>query len=111
MISLTESAATQIAKVISKRGKGLGVRLGVKSSGCNGLSHSLEFVDVIGETDIVTEHNGITVFVDSRSYPYLVDTELDYVKEGLQEGFAFNNPNLVSSCGCGKSFSVKAGTE
>ena len=105
-ITLSESAANHVANFIAKRGKGLGVRLGVKTSGCSGMAYKLEFVDVINEDDITFESHGIKVFTDAKSLAYLDGTELDYTKEGLNEGFQFNNPNVKNECGCGESFNV-----
>ena len=106
MITLTERAATHIRNFLAKRGKGQGVRLGVKTSGCSGMAYALEFVDTPDEADQVFESFGVKVFVDSKSLLYLDGTELDYVREGLQEGFKFDNPNAQNTCGCGESFHV-----
>ena len=106
MITLTERAATHIRNFLTKRGKGEGVRLGVKTSGCSGMAYALEFVDTPEEADQVFESFGVKVFVDSKSLLYLDGTELDYVREGLQEGFKFDNPNAQNTCGCGESFHV-----
>lgn len=105
-VSLSESAASRVATYLEKRGKGAGLRLGVKTSGCSGLAYVLEFVDVIDENDEVFEEKGVTVIVDKKSLAYLDGIELDFVKEGLNEGFQFNNPNIKGECGCGESFSV-----
>ena len=106
MITLTERAATHIRNFLAKRGKGQGVRLGVKTSGCSGMAYALEFVDTPDEADQVFESFGVKVFVDSKSLLYLDGTQLDYVREGLQEGFKFDNPNAQDTCGCGESFHV-----
>ena len=106
MITLTEKAAEHIRRFLEKRGKGQGVRLGVKTSGCSGMAYTLEFVDTPDENDQVFDNNGIKVFVDAKSLVYLDGTQLDYVKEGLQEGFKFENPNATATCGCGESFHV-----
>ena len=106
MITLTESAAKHIENFLSKRGKGEGIRLGVKTSGCSGMAYTLEFVDEVHAEDIVFEGHGVKVFVDPKSHVYLDGTELDYTKEGLQEGFKFQNPNVKDECGCGESFHV-----
>lgn len=105
-VTLTEQAAKHVQQFLTKRGKGLGLRLGVKTSGCSGMAYALEFVDVPGEDDLKFESFGVTVFVDPKSLPYIDGTELDYVKEGLNYGFKFHNPNEKESCGCGKSFRV-----
>ena len=106
MITLTESAAKHIENFLSKRGKGEGIRLGVKTSGCSGMAYTLEFVDEVQAEDIVFEGHGVKVFVDPKSHVYLDGTELDYTKEGLQEGFKSQNPNVKDECGCGESFHV-----
>ena len=106
MITLTEKAATHIQNFISKRGKGIGIRLGVKTSGCSGMAYTLEFADDVGPDDLVFEGHGVKVLVDPKSLVYLDGTELDYTKEGLQEGFKFQNPNVKDECGCGESFHV-----
>jgi iron-sulfur cluster assembly protein len=105
-ITLTEAAATRVRTFLGNRGKGLGVRLGVRTSGCSGLAYVLEFVDDLAEDDRVFEDRGVKVIVDSKSLVYLDGTELDYGKEGLNEGFRFNNPNVKDQCGCGESFKV-----
>ena len=105
-ITLSASAANHVSQFIAKRGKGLGIRLGVKTSGCSGMAYKLEFVDASTEDDITFESNGVTVFTDAKSLAYLDGTELDYSKEGLNEGFKFNNPNVKNECGCGESFNV-----
>ncbi|HEX5394381.1 MAG TPA: iron-sulfur cluster assembly protein IscA [Rhodocyclaceae bacterium] len=106
MISMSESAAKHVSNFLSKRGKGIGVRLGVKTSGCSGMAYKLEFADAAEADDIVFESHGLKVLVDPKSLPYLDGTELDYTKEGLNEGFKFNNPNVKDQCGCGESFQV-----
>lgn len=106
MLTLTERAAKKIQQVIAKRGAGLGIRLGVKTTGCSGLAYVLEYVDVAVLDDIQVEHSNCTLYVDPKSAAYLQGTEVDYVREGLNEGFRFNNPNLRDSCGCGESFRV-----
>ncbi|CAM3842335.1 iron-sulfur cluster assembly protein IscA [Parendozoicomonas haliclonae] len=105
-VSLTEAAAKHIRRQLDGRGKGLGIRLGVKTSGCSGMAYVLEFVDQANPEDEAFEFFGETVFVDPKSLVYLDGTELDFVKEGLNEGFQFNNPNISSECGCGESFNV-----
>ncbi|GGX82598.1 HesB family protein [Vogesella alkaliphila] len=105
-ITLSENAARHVSNFIAKRGKGLGVRLGVKTSGCSGMAYKLEFVDVASDDDIAFESFGVKVFTDAKSLAYLDGTELDYTKEGLNEGFKFNNPNVKNECGCGESFNV-----
>ncbi|PQQ26903.1 iron-sulfur cluster assembly protein IscA [Photorhabdus luminescens] len=105
-ISLTESAAQRVSSFLSNRGKGVGLRLGIRTSGCSGMAYLLEFADMINEDDTVFEDKGVKVIVDGKSMVYLDGTELDFVKEGLNEGFKFNNPNVSSECGCGESFNV-----
>ncbi|BBF86814.1 iron binding protein IscA for iron-sulfur cluster assembly [Aquitalea magnusonii] len=105
-ITLSASAANHVSQFIAKRGKGLGIRLGVKTSGCSGMAYKLEFVDAATDDDITFQSHGVTVFTDAKSLAYLDGTELDYTKEGLNEGFKFNNPNVKNECGCGESFNV-----
>lgn len=106
MITITERAAQHIQNFLAKRGKGEGIRLGVKTSGCSGMAYTLEFVDEIQNEDIIFEAHNVKIFVDPKSHIYLDGTQVDYVKEGLQEGFKFENPNVKDSCGCGESFHV-----
>ena len=106
MITITENAAKHINGYLPKRGKGLGVRLGVKTSGCSGMAYNLEFVDEVNEDDLIFEEHGARVYIDPKSLVYLDGTQVDYTKEGLQEGFKFENPNVKDSCGCGESFHV-----
>jgi iron-sulfur cluster assembly protein len=105
-ITLSEAAAQHIARYIEKRGKGIGLRLGVKTTGCSGLAYKLEFADTANPEDVEFESQGVKVLVDPRSLAYIDGTELDFVREGLNEGFKFNNPNVKSECGCGESFKV-----
>ncbi len=91
---------------LAKRGKGEGIRIGVKTSGCSGMAYTLEFVDEVQPEDTVFEQDGVKVFIDPKSLVYLDGTQVDYQKEGLQEGFKFENPNVKESCGCGESFHV-----
>lgn len=105
-VSVSESAAKHISRQLEKRGKGLGIRLGVRTSGCSGMAYVFEYVDVPEAEDNVFEYYGVQVFVDPKSLLYLDGTELDFVKEGLNEGFKFNNPNVTGECGCGESFTV-----
>ncbi|MHB1592101.1 MAG: iron-sulfur cluster assembly protein IscA [Sulfuricella sp.] len=102
-VTLTEKAATHIKNYIAKRGKGVGLRLGVRTSGCSGMAYTLEFADEFNDTDSQFESFGVKVLVDPKSLVYLEGTELDFVREGLNEGFKFNNPNVKNSCGCGES--------
>lgn len=105
-VTLSERAATHVARYIVKRGKGIGLRLGVRTSGCSGMAYKLEFADAAQPDDIEFESHGVRVLVDPKSLPYLDGTELDYAREGLNEGFRFNNPNVKDACGCGESFNV-----
>jgi iron-sulfur cluster assembly protein len=102
-VTLTEKAATHVKNYIAKRGKGVGLRLGVRTSGCSGMAYTLEFADEFNDTDSQFESFGVKVLVDPKSLVYLEGTELDFVREGLNEGFKFNNPNVKNSCGCGES--------
>jgi len=105
-VTLTESAAKHVAAQLSKRGRGVGLRLGVRTSGCSGLAYKIEFADEPRDEDVRFESHGVTVLVDPKSLPYLEGTELDFAREGLNEGFKFNNPNVKDACGCGESFNV-----
>jgi len=105
-VTLTATAATRVQKFLASRGKGIGLRLGVKTSGCSGMAYTLEFVDEAAPEDLIFDSNGVKVLVDPTSLVYLDGTEVDYAKEGLNEGFKFSNPNAQASCGCGESFSV-----
>lgn len=105
-ITLTESAARHVDACLKGRGKGEGVRVGIKTSGCSGLAYVLEFVDAVEREDSVFESHGVKVIVDPKSLVYLDGTEMDFVKEGLNEGFKFTNPNQKGECGCGESFTV-----
>ena len=105
-ISLTETAAGHVAKFLTKRGKGVGLRLGVRTTGCSGLAYKLEYADDIRPEDHQLKSHGVTVIVDPKSMPYLDGTELDFTREGLNEGFKFNNPNVKDECGCGESFNI-----
>ncbi len=105
-ISITANAAIRVQTYLKNRGHGLGLRLGVKTTGCSGLAYKLEFVDHKADEDIEFESNGVRIFVDPKSLQYLDGTVVDYTKEGLQEGFKFTNPNIKAECGCGESFTV-----
>ena len=105
-VTLTDKAVQRVANFLEKRGKGVGLRLGVRTSGCSGMAYKLEFVDEINADDVVFENSGVKIIVDAKSLIHLDGTELDFVKEGLNEGFQFNNPNAKGECGCGESFSV-----
>lgn len=105
-ITITEAAAKHVAAQLAGRGKGLGIRLGVTTSGCSGMAYVLEFVDEPAPEDLVFEEHGVKVFVDPKSLVYLDGTVLDFVREGLNEGLQFRNPNVSAECGCGESFTV-----
>ena len=105
-ISVTEAAAKHVGSQLASRGKGLGIRVGVTTSGCSGMAYVLEFVDETAPEDHVFEQDGVKVFVDPKSMVYLDGTELDFVKQGLIEGQQFRNPNVQAECGCGESFTV-----
>ena len=105
-ITLTDVAADRVNQFLENRGKGVGLRLGVKTTGCSGMAYVIEFVDEITQEDSVFEDKGVKVIVDPKSLVYIDGTELDYTREGLNEGFKFNNPNVKDSCGCGESFTV-----
>ncbi len=105
-ITLTEKAAQHVQKYLVRRGKGVGLRLGVRTTGCSGLAYKLEYVDELAPEDNVFESHGVKVIVDPKSLSYIDGTELDFVREGLNEGFKFNNPNVKDECGCGESFRV-----
>ena len=103
-VSLTEAAARHVTKYLAKRGKGVGVRLGVKTTGCSGLAYKLEYVDEVAPEDELFEQHGVKLMIDPKSLAYIDGTELDYVREGLNEGFRFNNPNERDRGGCGEAF-------
>ncbi len=105
-VTLTDNAARHIERSLSKRGKGVGLRLAVKTSGCSGLAYAIEFADEALPEDQVFDSHGLKLLVDARSLPFLDGTELDFVREGLNEGFQFHSPNAKANCGCGESFAV-----
>lgn len=105
-VTLSEKAAKHVQSFLAKRGKGIGLRLGVRTSGCSGMAYKLEFVYDSSADDLVFDSFGVQVFVHPKSLPYLDGMELDFVREGLNEGFKFNNPNVKDQCGCGESFNV-----
>lgn len=105
-ITLTEAAAERVQSYLANRGKGLGLRLGLKTSGCSGLAYVLEFVDELQPGDEVFEQLGVNIIIDAKSLVYLDGLQVDFVKEGLNEGFKFENPNAQGECGCGESFTV-----
>ena len=105
-ISLTESAANRVREHLARRGQGLGLRLGVKGAGCSGFSYVIDYADAPGPDDVVFEEHGVKVFVDRAALEQLDGTRVDFVRQGLNESFRFDNPNAVGECGCGESFTV-----
>lgn len=108
MITLTERAAEKVKSNLERRGKGIGIRVGVKTTGCSGLAYVLEYVDnpSVTRDQFVYDNHGVKVYVDGKSLVYVDGLEMDWVKQGLNEGFEFKNPNEKAKCGCGESFSV-----
>lgn len=105
-ISVTPQAATQIRKALAKRGGGAGLRIAVKTSGCSGYAYALEFADARSDEDLAFDSEGVQLLVDKKSLALVDGTQLDWVREGLNEGFKFSNPNASATCGCGESFAV-----
>ncbi len=105
-ITLTDAAADRVKTFMDNRGKGVGLRLAVRTTGCSGMAYVLEFADEVDDSDVIFEDNDVKVIVDPKSLVYLDGTELDFGKEGLNEGFKFKNPNVKDECGCGESFNV-----
>jgi iron-sulfur cluster assembly protein len=105
-VTLTETAAKHVRSFLEKRGRGLGLRLGVRTTGCSGYAYKVEFADEAREGDTLFESHGVKVLVDAKSLPFLDGTEVDFTREGLNERFTFRNPNVKDECGCGESFSV-----
>jgi iron-sulfur cluster assembly protein len=105
-ITLSESAAEHVASQLASRGKGLGIRVAITTTGCSGMAYVLEFVDDLDDADEVFEDHGVKIVVDPKSLVYIDGTEMDFVKAGVNEGFEFRNPNVKGECGCGESFSV-----
>jgi iron-sulfur cluster assembly protein len=106
MLTLTETASNKVKDNIARRGRGLGIKIGVKTTGCSGLAYTLEYVDHIDETLAIFENNGVHVYIDPKHIPYLNGIEMDWQRQGLNEGFEFSNPNERDRCGCGESFRV-----
>lgn len=106
MITITEGAGSHISAMLENRGKGVGIRLGIQTSGCTGYAYLIEFVDHKQQEDYMFEAHGIKIFVDTKSMIFLDGTEVDYVTEGLNSGLKFNNPNIKDECGCGESFNI-----
>jgi iron-sulfur cluster assembly protein len=105
-ISLTSSAADRVKNFLANRGRGVGLRLGVKATGCSGYAYVVNYADEIQAGDIVFEDQGVKVLVDRKSLGYIDGTQIDFVKQGLNEAFKFRNPNVKGECGCGESFTV-----
>ena len=105
-ISLTESAATRVRSFLEKRGRGVGLRIGVRKSGCSGYAYTIDYADAIDSDDVVFDRDGVKVIVDAESLGLIDGTEVDFVKDGLNEAFKFRNPNVKGECGCGESFTV-----
>lgn len=105
-ISLTQAAAERVRTFLSRRGQGVGLRLSVKKTGCSGFAYVVNYADDIGANDVVFQDQGITVVVDRDSLDYIDGTEVDFIKQGLNEAFRFRNPNVKGECGCGESFTV-----
>ena len=105
-ISMTRAAADRVRSCLANRRKGLGVRLGLRTSGCSGMAYVLEFVDDLNDDAELYTIDGVNIIIDAKSFIYLQGIELDFIKEGLNEGFQFNNPNAKGECGCGESFTV-----
>lgn len=105
-VTVTPKAASQIRKALDKRGSGVGLRVAVKTSGCSGYAYAIEFADAVLDEDLSFESEGVKLLVDAKSLPMIDGTQLDWVREGLNEGFKFHNPNAAATCGCGESFTV-----
>jgi iron-sulfur cluster assembly protein len=105
-ISLTQSAATRVRSFLEKRGRGVGLRIGVRKSGCSGYAYTIDYADAIDAGDVVFDRDGVKVIVDPESLGLIDGTEVDFVKDGLNEAFKFRNPNVKGECGCGESFTV-----
>ena len=105
-ISITESAAKRVSDYLDKRGQGVGLRLGVKSTGCSGYSYVINYADSVDGEDVVFEDRGVKIVVDPEALKLIDGTEVDFVKNGLNEAFSFKNPNVTGECGCGESFNI-----
>jgi iron-sulfur cluster assembly protein len=106
MIQVTEAAAQKIKQNLARRGSGVGIRIGIRTTGCSGLAYVLEYVDRINDEDTVFTSQDVSVIVDAKSLPVLGDLDVDYVRQGLNEGFEFTNPSEKDRCGCGESFRI-----
>ena len=106
MINVTEAAAQKIKQNLARRGSGIGIRIGVRTTGCSGLAYVLEYVDRVNDEDTVFTSQDVSVIIDAKSLPILGNLDVDYVRQGLNEGFEFNNPTEKDRCGCGESFRI-----
>jgi iron-sulfur cluster assembly protein len=106
MIAVTPAAASKIARNLDRRGGGMGIRIGVRTTGCSGLAYVLEYVDSLQEGDDAELHDGFSVVINRKDQPYLAGLQIDYIRQGLNEGFEFTNPNEKDRCGCGESFRI-----
>ena len=106
MITVTKDAVEHIQRHLDRRGSGIGIRVGVRTTGCSGMAYVFEFVDNVADEDVTYEEYGVMIVVDPKSLVFLDGSEIDFVKDGLNEGFKFNNPNVNAECGCGESFTV-----
>lgn len=106
MITLTDKAATKVKRTLERRGKGIGIRIGVKTTGCSGLAYVLEYVDNPAPEDVQYNSNGVSIYVDPKSLVYVTGLQMDWIRQGLNEGFDFKNPNERDRCGCGESFRI-----
>ena len=106
MITLTDRAAERVRNYLAQRGAGIGLRLGIKKTGCSGFAYVVDYADEVGDTDVVFDADDVKVIVDQQSLELIDGTEIDYVRQGLNEAFRFRNPNATGECGCGESFSV-----
>ncbi len=105
-ISLTASAAERVRSYLERRGRGVGLRIGIRKTGCSGYAYTIDYADTIEPADAVFNESGVTVVVDNDSLKLIDGTQVDFIKEGLNEAFKFRNPNVKGECGCGESFSI-----
>jgi iron-sulfur cluster assembly protein len=105
-VSLTQSAAARVKSFLEKRGHGVGLRIGVKRTGCSGWAYTIDYADAVAADDRVFDQGGVKIIVDDKSLGLIDGTEVDFIKDGLNEAFKFRNPNVKGECGCGESFSV-----
>lgn len=105
-VTLTETAAGRVRDFLQKRGGGVGMRFGVRKSGCSGFAYVVDFADEVDQEDEIFQSNGVNVIVDAKSLPFVDGTQIDFRREGLNEVFVYDNPNVKSECGCGESFGI-----